>query len=170
MLIKDAKGNELLEIIPVAEEQAAQLYAPVNHALVVVKIGGEYLMGWNKWRQDWEIFGGCMEAGESLRDCINREGFEELGLKDVTYTFLGLMKFHMAPGYFNPQWHVEYGGLYGITLPEERLKEIEQYRTDQEEVERLKFYSQIGSDEPIAKIDEFLLSYWQGEQTIWKHE
>ena len=71
------------------------------------------------------------------------------------------MKYHMAPGYFNPQWHVEYGGLYGITLPEEKLKEIELCRADKEEVERLQFYSRIGSDEAVAKIDKFLLSYWK---------
>ncbi|MBR4980755.1 MAG: UvrD-helicase domain-containing protein, partial [Bacteroidales bacterium] len=28
---------------------------------------------WNKYRQEWEIFGGCREDGESIRECINRE-------------------------------------------------------------------------------------------------
>lgn len=161
MIVKDVKGNELLEIIKVDEVKAEKLYHPVNHALAVVKIGDEYLLGWNKWRKDWEIFGGCMEEGETLRECIERESFEEIGLENVEYTFLGLMHFKMAPGYFNSEWHEEYGGLYGITLPREALKIIEKYRMDREEVEKLAFYSEVKKkEEPIALIDEELLKYW----------
>lgn len=161
MIIKDRKGNELLEIIPVEEMQAEQIYTPVNHALLVVKIGEEYLMGWNHWRKNWEIFGGCKEEGESVRECIIREGYEELGLKDVKYTYLGLMHFKMAPGYFNPQWHEEYGALYGVSLPEDMLDVIMHKREDKEEVERLAFYSQVMGKERIAEIDEKLLEYWK---------
>lgn len=50
MIVKDDKGNELLELIDVDENQAEKLYHPVNHALVVVRVGKEYLMGWNHWR------------------------------------------------------------------------------------------------------------------------
>lgn len=64
MIVKDAKGNELLEVIDVPEERAEKMYNPVNHCLAVVKVGNEYLMGWNHWRKDWEIFGGCKEDGE----------------------------------------------------------------------------------------------------------
>ncbi len=156
MIVKDSRGNELLEVINVSEEEAQQKYAPVNHALLVVKIGAEYLMGWNRYRQDWEIFGGCMEKGETLRECIIREGREELGLQDVEYTWLGLMHDNMAPGYFNPEWHEEYGGLYGITLPENMLKTIEQYREDRDEIEKLAFYSKV-QGECVAPIDEKLL-------------
>ena len=39
MLVKDSRGNELLEVIDVSEEEAMKIYAPVNHALLVVKIG-----------------------------------------------------------------------------------------------------------------------------------
>ena len=102
-----------------------------------MKIENDYLMGWNKWRQDWEIFGGCREDNETLKECIIRECQEELGLSDVEYEYLGLMYYKMAPGYFNPEWHYEYGGLYGITLPKEYLEVIEKYRTDKEEVEKL---------------------------------
>jgi len=70
------------------------------------------------------------------------------------------MYYKMAPGYFNPKWHYEYGGLYGITLPAETLTDIEKYRTDKEEVEKLAFYSEIRGKEPIAAIDEKLLEYW----------
>ena len=161
MIVRDSAGNELLEVIDVPEEVAEQQYSPANHALLVVKIGDEYLLGWNKWRQDWEIFGGCKEEGETLRECIKREAEEELGLTGVEYTYLGLMHDKMAPGYFNPEWHEEYGGLYGVTLSGSMLQEIENRRMDKEEVEKLAFYSQVKGKEKIAAIDEALLMYWK---------
>ena len=160
MLVKDSRGNELLEVIRVSEEEAMKSYAPVNHALLVVKIGEEYLLGFNKWRQDWEIFGGCMEEGETLRECIIREAQEELGLTNVEFTWLGLMHDKMAPGYFNPEWHEEYGGLYGVTLTLEQFAGIEKCREDKEEIEKLAFYSQL-KDECVAPIDEKLLEFWK---------
>ncbi|MBP3579234.1 MAG: NUDIX domain-containing protein [Lachnospiraceae bacterium] len=160
MLVKDSRGNELLEVIDVNEEEAMKQYAPVNHALLVVKTGEEYLLGFNKWRQDWEIFGGCMEEGETLRECIIREAKEELGLSNIEFTWLGLMHDKMAPGYFNPEWHEEYGGLYGVTLTKEQLGEIEKSREDKEEIEKLAFYSQV-KDECVAPIDEKLLEFWR---------
>lgn len=161
MIVVDAKGNELLEIVNVTEDNADKEYEPINHCLAVVKIGNDYLMGWNKWRQDWEIFGGCREENETIRECIIRECAEELGLKNVDFEYLGLMYYKMAPGYFNPEWHNEYGGLYGITLPEEYLEIIEKHRTDKEEVEKLAFYNEIKEKEKIAPIDEKLLEYWK---------
>lgn len=161
MIVKDSAGNELLAVIDVPEEMAEQQYSPMTHALLVVKIGEEYLLGWNKWRQDWEIFGGCKEEGETLRPCVVRESEEELGLSGVEYTYLGLMHYKMAPGYFHPEWHEEYGALYGVTLRSEMLKEIEAKRADKEEIERLGFYSQVKGKEKIAEIDEALLRYWK---------
>ncbi len=161
MIIKDSAGNELLAIIDVPEELAEKQYSPVTHALLVVKIGEEYLLGWNRWRQDWEIFGGCKEKGETLRECIAREAEEELGISGVEYIYLGLMHDKMAPGYFNPEWHEEYGALYGVTLPESILKEIEANRADKEEIEKLAFYSQVIGKEKVAEIDEALLRYWK---------
>lgn len=161
MLVKDDKGNELLAVLQVEEEMVEQKYAPVNHALVVVKVGDDYLLGWNRYRKNWEIFGGCKEEGETIRECIIREGFEELGLENVEYTYLGLMYDKMAPGYFNPEWHFEYGGLYGVTLPGEMLAVIEKHRKDKEEIEKLAFYLDVKDKEKIAPIDEKLLEYWK---------
>lgn len=160
MLVKDDKGNELLEMISVEEDSAAELYSPINCCLGVVKLGNDYLMGWNKYRRDWEIFGGCREDGESLRECIDRECLEELGLSDLNWSFIGLMHCKMAPGYFDPEWHYEYGGIYGITLPVNYLEVIEKFRIDREEIEKLAFYSEIKGKDKIAPIDEKLLEYW----------
>ena len=161
MIAVDKKGNELLDVIDVHESDAEKMYKPINHCLAVVKIGNEYLMGWNKWRKDWEIFGGCREENETLRECVTRECKEELGIENVEFTYLGLMYYKMAPGYFNPDWHNEYGGLYGITLSEDCLQMIEEHRTDKEEVEKLAFYSDIMEQEKITVIDEKLLGYWK---------
>ncbi|MCM1283255.1 MAG: NUDIX domain-containing protein [Roseburia sp.] len=161
LIVKDDRGNELLEIISVEEEAAETKYKPVNHCLAIVKVGADYLLGWNRYRQDWEIFGGCREKNETLTECIRRECGEELGLWDVNFSYIGLMHYYMAPGYFNPEWHYEYGGLYGISLPVEYMEYINKYRTDKEEIEKLAFYSELGGKEKIAPIDEKLLEYWE---------
>lgn len=160
MIVKDHKGNELLEIIDVEEEKADEAFQPVTHCLAVVKVGMDYLLGWNRYRQDWEIFGGCRENGETLTGCIKRECKEELGLEKADFSYIGLMSPHMAPGYFNPDWHYEYGGLYGICLPAECMESIEKSRTDREEIGKLAFYSDIRGKETIAPIDEKLIEYW----------
>ena len=48
------------------ENEAIGKFSNLNHVLVVVKIENDYLLGWHKWRSDWETFGGLIEAGESL--------------------------------------------------------------------------------------------------------
>ena len=152
MLVKTDNGSELLEMITVDESEAAKLYSPINCCLGVVKLGGDYLMGWNQWRHDWEIFGGCREEGETLRQCIDRECMEELGLSGLSWTFIGLMHCKMAPDYFDPQWHYEYGGIYGVTLPAGTLDVIEKSRTDREEIGRLALYGDVKGKEKIAAI------------------
>ena len=72
------------------------------------------------------------------------------------------MYYKIAPGYFNPEWHYEYGGLYCVSLPAEYLEKIEKYRTDKEEVEKLAFYNDVKGKENIAPIDEKLLDYFEG--------
>lgn len=160
MLVQTENGSQLLEMISVEEEKASALYSPINCSLGVVKLGGDYLLGWNKWRQDWEIFGGCREEGETPRQCMDREGEEELGLSGLEWTFLGLMHCKMAPDFFDCNWHEEYGAIYGVTLPPEYLAVIEKRRVDREEIERLAFYQQVKGKERLALIDEKLLEYW----------
>ena len=104
--------------------------------------------------------GGCREKNETLIDCIKRECKEELGLKNIDFSYIGLMYYHMAPGYFHPEWHDEYGALYGISLPIDYMEYINKYRTDKEEIEKLAFYRDLKGKEKIAKIDEKLLEYW----------
>ncbi len=161
MIIKDSIGNELLDIIKLDEVQAEAEYNNITHALAVVKIGNDYLLGWNHWRKKWEIFGGCKESGETIRECIIRECREEIGIESTDYTYLGLMYYKMAPNYFNPEWHEEYGALYGITLPASAMEIIKRSSVDKEEIEKLAFYSQVKGKEPIAEIDEKLLEYWK---------
>lgn len=161
MILKDDKGNELLDFIVCGEDRADLSYGPITHCLLAVKIGSDYLMGWNHYRQDWEIFGGCREEGETLRDCILRECREELGLEGVAFHFLGLAHYRLAPGYFDPNWHEEYGGLYGVTLPIEYLKTIEMRRTDRDEIKKIALLSTLAENERISPIDQKLLDYWK---------
>ena len=161
MIVRDDRGNELLEVLSIDEEHADCVCEPVTHCLAVVRIGNDHLMGWNRWRQEWEIFGGCREKGETLRSCIERECLEELGLVGAEFTWLGLMRLRLAPGYFCSEWRIEFGGLYGVSLPEDTLEKIEKYRTDKEEIDKLSLHGMIREGEKTAKIDEKLLEYWQ---------
>ena len=156
---KDQDGNILVSVD--RTDEAALSRDPLfTHCLAVVKAGNEYLMGKNKWRNRYEIFGGCAEKGETARECILRECREELGLPVSDITYLGAVKFLLKPDYFSKDERVELGGLYGITLPDMRLEDIYGSINDKEEIAALDWYSHIKGRETIAPIDEKLLGYY----------
>lgn len=160
MLLTDSRGNELVEIIDVDENAAMSRYSPVTHCLAVVRIGDDYLLGWNNYRREWEIFGGCLENGETLWECILRECREEIGITDAEPDYIGLMHLNLVPDYFQAQRRREYGGLFGIRLRPKDLQKIETYRLDREEIGRVALLKDLGADEKIAEIDRELLNYY----------
>ena len=148
----------LSKIIFIEEELSASPL--LTHCLAVVKVGDEYLLGRNKWRNRYEIFGGCREKGESSRDCILRECNEEFGFASSDITYIGAMKYLLKPDYFSKEEREELGGLYGITMPDISLEDLYSRIKDKNEITDLKFYSRVKDKEPIALIDEKLLEYY----------
>lgn len=158
-ICKDEKGNILASIEKISEEELSA--SPLlTHCLAVVKVGDEYLLGRNKWRNRYEIFGGCREEGESSRECILRECNEELGFDSTDITYIGAMRYILKPDYFSKEEREELGGLYGISLPDVSLEELSKCIKDKEEITELKLYSQVKDIEPIAVIDEKLLEFY----------
>lgn len=158
-ICKDQDGNTLVSIEKMSEEELSESTL-FTHCLAVVKVGDEYLLGRNKWRNRFEIFGGCREKGESSRDCILRECNEEFGFDSADINYIGAMRFLLKPDYFSKEEREELGGLYGISLPDLSLEDLYIRIKDKEEIKELKFYSQVKDIDPIALIDEKLLGYY----------
>ena len=159
-ICKDQDGNLLISIDDIDEEELSK--DPLfTHCLAVVKTGNDYLLNRNKWRNRYEIFGGCIEKGESARECIIRECFEELGFISSDVTYLGAMRFLLKPDHFSKNERIELGGLYGITLPDDTdPDDLYDRVADKDEITGLALYSRIKGLEPIALIDEKLLGYY----------
>lgn len=161
MIFRAKSGAEIVERIYEDEDEVLDKYVNLNHALVIVKIEEDYLLGYHRWRDDWETFGGLLEEGESLRECIARECEEELGINGVEFEYLGIVHYYMPPDYWNSEWHEEYGGLYGITLPGEYLQIIEGKRRDRDEIGAIGLYSELKArEERIDEINERLLEFY----------
>ena len=162
MIFKATNGAEILEKIEISEAEAMQSFYPtLNHALVIVKVEDDYLLGYHKWRDDWETFGGLIEPGESQPECIKREVEEELGLSNVELTYLGIVHYYMPPNYWNKDWHEEYGGLYGMTITRGLLQKVEERRRDKDEIGEIACYSELKRrNEKIDEINEKLLEFY----------
>ncbi len=155
----DQDGNLLESIDNISESELMNL-PTYTHCLAIVKLNDDYLLGWNKWRQRYEIFGGCSENGETPNECISRECFEELGIKG-DFQYLGAMRLTLQPDWFCNETRTEYGGLYGITLTDLALDKIAEGINDKDEILKLALYEDIKGKYPIAKIDEVLLKYYE---------
>lgn len=158
-ICKDQDGNALIAIEKMSEEELSKS-SLFTHCLAVVKVGDEYLLGRNKWRNRYEIFGGCREKGESARDCILRECYEEFGFASADITYIGAMRILLKPDYFSKEEREELGGLYGISLQDISLEDLYCRIKDKDEITALSFHSMIKDKEPIALIDEKLLEYY----------
>lgn len=92
-MIKNKCGYELIEYIR-CEEREINNYENVTGAGVVFRVGNpnKYLIGFNNWRDQWEIPAGRIEKGESARDTAVRELFEETHQKVDKLEFNGLCK------------------------------------------------------------------------------
>lgn len=158
MLAIDSSGNKLLEFVEVKEDSVKE-FSPITVCLLVVKIGEDFLMGFNHWRKCWEIFGGCPEEGETLRESMIREAKEELGI-DCNPEWLGIARFELQPDYFSDMVREEYGAIYGITLGKEFLAQIEENRIDREEIEKIALLKEIPSNEEVRELDRKLTEFY----------
>ena len=91
VIAKNRSGWILHEYLNVREEQISE-YPNVTGAYAIVKVGDEYLIGYNTWRKQWEFPAGGIEEGETPRQAAVRELYEETHQDDVDLEFMGLFK------------------------------------------------------------------------------
>ncbi len=165
-ILTDIDGNTLVSIKHSPESEIKEIYRPFTHCLAVIKADNDFLLGWNEYRKRYEIFGGCIEENETPRECITRECYEELGISDIDFEYIGVMELLLKPDYFSDKERIEYGGLYGITLHNIHLDEIYSQIKDKDEIGKLDLYRNIKGKEPIAEIDEKLLEYFHSKKDV----
>jgi 8-oxo-dGTP diphosphatase len=91
VLATDAHGNELLGVT-----QGTASDAPLTGALVVA-IGPEgVLLVHDVWRDQWEVAGGGIEAGESAEEASVREVAEESGQQLTAIRRVGRATFRLV--------------------------------------------------------------------------
>ncbi|MBR6536523.1 MAG: NUDIX hydrolase [Lachnospiraceae bacterium] len=97
MLAKNKSGWILLEHLDIKEEEIGN-YENVTGAFAIVTVDGQYLIGYNKWRQQWEFCGGGIEQGETAREAALRELFEETHQRAAELTFKGISRMQRPSG------------------------------------------------------------------------
>lgn len=97
MLAVNKSGWTLLDFLRIEEEEIKN-YNNVTGAFAILNVGGEYLFGFNPWRQQWELPAGGIEQGETAREAAERELLEETHQKNSKLTFKGLAKIRKPDG------------------------------------------------------------------------
>lgn len=97
MLAKNKSGWLLLEHLNIKEEEISN-YDNVTGAFAIVEVDGQFLIGYNKWRQQWEFCGGGIEAGETAREAAVRELFEETHQRAKELVFKGISRMQRPSG------------------------------------------------------------------------
>ena len=77
-ICEDNDGNIFISFER-SDEAALSVNPLFTHCLAVVKLGDDYLLGWNKWRNRYEIFGGCAGKGET-RICSASSVFHRIAV------------------------------------------------------------------------------------------
>ncbi len=93
--IKNASNIELLEYYDIQEEE---LYKNKNtmpsSAYAIIEIQGKFLIGYNKYREQWEFPAGKIESGELAIEAARRELYEETHQIVDKLNFCGMFKIY----------------------------------------------------------------------------
>jgi 8-oxo-dGTP diphosphatase len=76
-IASNQQGYRLLAIVRGDEDDLERHCTPVTAALVIAKCGSKFLLGFNRYRNQWEAPAGRIEEGETARACAARELHEE---------------------------------------------------------------------------------------------
>lgn len=111
MIITNKSGWTLLEYIN-TEEADIDKYKNVTGFFAIIQVGGRLLIGYNRYRKQWECPAGGIEKGESPRQAAIRELYEETHQTQTALDFKGLFKVRDAKGI------VKYQAVYAGNLSE----------------------------------------------------
>lgn len=102
MLAKNKSGWTLLEYFDIDESDICK-YHNVTGAYAIVRIGDKFVVGFNRWRNQWEFPSGGIEEGETARQAAIRELYEETHQKNAELNFKGLIKVEDPKGIMKHQ-------------------------------------------------------------------
>ncbi len=97
MIIKNRSVWTLLEYIKIKEEEIDG-FDSVTGAFAIINVNGKFLIGHNKYRDQWEFPAGGIEFGETARKAAERELFEETHQVNSQLEFKGLFKLEAPNG------------------------------------------------------------------------
>ena len=139
MLAKNKSGWCLLKYLPIKEEEI-ESYNNVTGAFAIICIQGKYLIGYNRYRKQWEFPAGGIESGETPRQAAERELWEETHQRNNELEFMGLCKIQ------RPDGEIRYQAIFRGSL-----EELNQFiGTADDEMERIMLWD---LKEDIGEVD-----------------
>ena len=111
----DVRGLHLVGFHDVPEDVCAQ-FTPVSHAIVYARAPHGVVLVRNRETDAWELPGGLIDSGETMRMCAVREFLEETGEQPPVLRWRGLTELKGMSDRRHPQPYVEFGAVYSAEL------------------------------------------------------
>lgn len=89
MITSQNNGFEFVKFLSISETEINH-YHPLAGSFAIVECEGNYLLCYNKWRNQWELPAGKREESETPIECAKRELYEETGQLVIDMEFKGL--------------------------------------------------------------------------------
>lgn len=89
MITRQNNGYEFVKFLSISETEISH-YNPLAGSFAIVECEGNYLICYNRSRQQWELPAGKREDGETPMECAKRELYEETGQLVIDMEFKGL--------------------------------------------------------------------------------